>query len=180
MKKKIESVKEINMTVIDDTYFLSMYSLKDKPVISSEVADFLENTAREYGPYDKFILNIYSDTIWDEDKSVYRKAVHNYYSLKISDLHQQMRQKLFVAATFMLIGLIGLVMMVIYQRFYSMEVWNQLIQIFSWVFIWESLHIFFIDRRPLFIANRRYVSLANMDINYFKLTKDKKNDQQSQ
>ena len=80
----------------------------------------------------------------------------------------------------MLIGLAGLVIMAIYQRFYSLELWNQLIQIFSWVFIWESLHIFFIDRRPIFIANRRYVSLSNMDINYFKLTKDKKNDQQSQ
>ncbi len=180
MKKKIEMVKEINMTVIDDTYFLSMYSLKDKPVISSEVADFLENTAREYGPYDKFILNVYSDTIWDEDKSVYRKAVHNYYSLKIRDLIQQMRQKMFVATTFMLIGLAALLIMAIYQKFLSIEVWNQLIQIFSWVFIWESLHIFFIDRRPLLIARRRYLSLANLDINYFKLTKDKKDDQQSQ
>ncbi|MBP5683768.1 MAG: hypothetical protein J6X02_00750 [Bacilli bacterium] len=176
--KKIETVKEINMTVIDDSYFQSLYSLKDKPVISSDVADFLENTAREFKPFDKFKLNIYSDTIYEEDKSVYKKSIHNYYTLRIKELKHQMRQKTILASIFLLIGLAALVVMFIYLKINNNEIGYQLIQIFSWVFIWEAVHIFFIERRSLTLAMRRYMSLSDMDVNFYKLTKEGTNDQQ--
>ena len=45
-----EQNAKINMTVNDDSDFLSPYAETGKPVISSEVAEFLENSANPFTP----------------------------------------------------------------------------------------------------------------------------------
>ncbi|MCD7834244.1 MAG: hypothetical protein LUH00_09715 [Lachnospiraceae bacterium] len=47
MKKKNKTDAVIHMTVKDDSDFLSVYSVTDTPVISSEVAQFLEHSIQD-------------------------------------------------------------------------------------------------------------------------------------
>lgn len=48
----------INMCVNNDNDFLSTYSLDGNPVISSEVASFLENSAKQFHTKEELTLNI--------------------------------------------------------------------------------------------------------------------------
>lgn len=66
MERKNPLSKEsanLNITVTDDADFLSKYSEADKPVISGEVAEFVENVAKAYHPDQSFTLNIKSACI---------------------------------------------------------------------------------------------------------------------
>ena len=66
MKRKNPLSKEstnLNITVTDDADFLSRYSEADKPVISGEVAEFVENVAKAYHPDQSFTFNIKSACI---------------------------------------------------------------------------------------------------------------------
>lgn len=69
----------INMTVKDDTDFLSVFSTGDTPVISSEVAEFLENSTQSIRPKEQLILKIHSDCIDDNEKKEYGRAIKEYY-----------------------------------------------------------------------------------------------------
>ena len=69
----------INMTVKDDGNFLSVYSQSDMPVISSEVADFLETSVFAVPPTEELTLKIKSDCIDESEKIVYEKAIKEYY-----------------------------------------------------------------------------------------------------
>ena len=65
----------LSMTVRDDSSFLSVYSEGETPVISSEVAEFLEKSTDALRPDEELSLCIASDCIGEEEKKLYPAAV---------------------------------------------------------------------------------------------------------
>lgn len=157
----------INMYVGDDDNFLSVYSLEGKPVISQEIADFIENSAKEFHPKDKLILNIYSSCIDNEEQKIYPKAIKNYFDLQIKDCDFELKRKTFIGALFSLIGVMALAFMIILSNRETKELWVECIDIFAWVFLWEAVDQLFIERGALVRKRKRFVSFFNMEI-YFK------------
>lgn len=88
-----EQNAKINMTVNDDSDFLSPYAETGKPVISSEVAEFLENSANAFHPKERITLTVHSNCIDDDEKIVYEKAIRNYFSLQLNEVNQKHAQK---------------------------------------------------------------------------------------
>ena len=72
----------INMTVKDYSDFLSPYSERSTAVISSGVAEFIENSTYATPPAEPLTLRIYSDSITDGEKEEYRAAIREYYAQK--------------------------------------------------------------------------------------------------
>ena len=72
----------INMTVKDDSNFLSVFSQSDTPVINTEVAEFIENSTNSVLPKEQLTLRIHSDCIDDTEKAIYREAIKEYYREK--------------------------------------------------------------------------------------------------
>ena len=60
----------INMTVKDDSNFLSVFSQSDTPVINTEVAEFIENSTNSVLPKEQLTLRIHSDCIDDTEKAI--------------------------------------------------------------------------------------------------------------
>ena len=70
----------LNMTVLDDSDFLSPYSETDTPVISQDVADFLENGANAAHPKDRLELNVTA-----QRRSVFDFCAYRHCGLGIYD-----------------------------------------------------------------------------------------------
>ena len=70
----------VNMNVKDDTDFLSVFSANDTPVISSEVAEFIENTTHSIRPDEQLSLYIKSDCIDKTEQKIYSTAIKEYYT----------------------------------------------------------------------------------------------------
>ena len=68
MTKKNQTDTVIRMTVKDDSDFLSVYSVTDTPVISSEVAQFLEHSIQDLIHPKHLTLIIKSSCIDDTEK----------------------------------------------------------------------------------------------------------------
>lgn len=64
----------INMTVKDDSGFISAYSECGTPVISGEVAEFIEGATHALRPNELLTLRIHSDCIDEVEKELYREA----------------------------------------------------------------------------------------------------------
>lgn len=69
----------IEMTVINDEAFLSDFSAGKRLAISSEVADFLQESAADFLPKEPICLKIYSDCIDESEQNTYSKALREYY-----------------------------------------------------------------------------------------------------
>lgn len=166
MKKEFNPVCKINMTVMDDSEFLSPYSPVAEPVISGDVAEFLENGANKFLPKQSIELNVYSNCIDDDEKAVYDKAIRNYFNLKLDGIKLALRRNLIVSVIFTIIGIVGLVAMVLINRFFDRAIWTEIVDIFAWVFVWEAVDQFFIERRKLQIELRKYQAFTEIKMNY--------------
>lgn len=169
MKKDTDKVYRIDMTVLDDNGFLSPYSPVASPVIASETAEFLENSAENYISKQKMQLNIRSDCIDDAEKVTYDKSIRNYFYLKLTAAKRNLRRNLIISIIFTIIGIAGLALMFVLDHLGVKAIWVEVADIFAWVFLWEAVDQFFIERRKILLDCRKYKAFAEMEINYSDL-----------
>lgn len=161
-KHTTEQPAEISLNVLADSDFLSPYSSGNIPVISSGVAEFLENAASAHHPDQKLALSICGDCISGDEQPVYTDAIKNYYELKLTDVERSLRRKTFIAAWFSLIGILALAFMFLCDRLNINPLWVECIDIFAWVFLWEAVDQFFIERTSLRVEKKRYLRFIEM------------------
>lgn len=155
------------MTVLDDSEFLSPYSETNTPVISGEVAEFLENGANAAHLKDNFELNLNSNCIDGDKQTRYEQAIRNYFSLKLNAEHRELSRNNVMSLLFAIIGIVGLAFMIICDQVLNMQaIWVECIDIFAWVFLWEAVDQFFIERRKIIRNRRRLKALAEMPIRF--------------
>ena len=70
----------IHMTVDDDSHFLSRFSAGDTPVISSEVAEFIEDCTCSVLPKTALTLKIHSACIDKDEQEIYERAIKEHYT----------------------------------------------------------------------------------------------------
>lgn len=166
MKKLPDEIACLNLNITDDSDFLSPYSPSEKPLVSSDVADFLENSARAFHPRAKVGLTITGRCIDESEKSVYGDAIRNYFSLKLAETERDIKRKGFVSLIFAIIGVVALVFMIIYESFVNNAVWTECVDIFAWVFLWEAIDQFFIERSGLLLKRKRFENFVNMSVEF--------------
>ena len=166
MKKKLIKNAEIMLSITDDSDFLSKYSPSDKPVISYEVAEFLENAARDFHPKAEIKLTVKGDCVGDEEKPIYAEAIKNYFVLKHCETERDIRRKTFVSIVFTIIGVIALAAMFLVDGFFKNEIWTECVDIFAWVFIWEAVDQFFIERSGLLMRRKRLENFVSITVEF--------------
>lgn len=164
--KNFPETAELALNITDDSDFLSKYSPSEKPLISSEVAEFLENSAREFHPKSAVNLIITGSCVDDVEKPVYINAIKNYFCLKHTETERDIRRKTFVSLVFTIIGVVALAFMIIYENMFGNEIWTECIDIFAWVFLWEAVDQFFIERSGLLMRRKRLKNFIEMQVQF--------------
>ena len=157
----------INMTVKDDSSFLSAFSQSDFPVISSDVADFIENATSSVYPGKPIKLQIHSSCIDDLEKDVYEKAIRRYYREKNSANERELKRNKMIILFLLIAGVAVLALSIFLSAMLSSEVVPGVIDIFAWVLVWEAADIGFFKNSELRVNKKRYNSFINMEIVYF-------------
>ena len=102
----------------------------------------------------------------ESEKSAYGDAIRNYFSLKLAETERDIKRKGFVSLIFAIIGVVALIFMIIYESFVNNAVWTECIDIFAWVFLWEAVDQFFIERSGLLLKRKRFENFVNMSIEF--------------
>lgn len=161
----------VNMTVKDDSDFLSVFSSTSTPVISGEVADFLEDSTRFIPAREQLSLHVKSDCVDDDEKVLYRAAIKEYYTEKYHANEKEIRYYNTLALFLAIFGVIILAVAVYLGFIADSALWSEVIDIVAWVLLWEAVDIKFFKMRELSVARRRYLALSLMNISYFPLEK---------
>lgn len=153
----------IHMLVKDDDNFLSSYSATDTPMISSEVAEFIEMRTRAIPPKEPLLLRIQSNCIDQKEQEQYRAAIHEYYVERYMANRQELRRNHIISAVLLLFGTLVLA----YAIFGGWnEVGAEILDIVAWVLIWEAADISFFSNRSLRWKEKHYLSYLSMEVEY--------------
>ncbi len=161
----------IEMTVRDDGGFLSPYSAGARPMISGEVADYLMESAVSLAPHEPVCLQIHSDCIDEEEKTIYAHALHDYFSAHYFENAVTLRRNAVLSCIMAIVGLLTLTLGITLGIFEWVPVLGEALDIFAWVFLWEAVDLFFLERAVLRMKSRRYLRFADAKIVYSDLEK---------
>lgn len=153
------------MNVTNDTGFLSPFSANDTPVISSDVADFIEANVPAVQSGDTLTLKIKSDCIDESEKSLYKHAIKAYYTDKYISAGHELSKNRTIAMLLAFAGILVL-LLALFLEYRASLVWAEVIDIVAWVFLWEATDICFLSSRKLKHDREKYVALTAMDVEF--------------
>lgn len=159
----------IDMNVKDDTNFLSVFSASNNPVISNDVAEFIENNTHFIRANEQLSLNIKSNCIDETEQKVYKDAIKEYFTEKYRANERELKVQNKIALLLAFLGVLILVLAVFLNYRMSSVIWSEVVDIAAWVFLWEAVDIKFFKTRELSLKRKRYIALIDMEINYEKL-----------
>lgn len=154
----------LRMSVKNDDDFLSVFSKGETPVISSDVADFIEDGISAIPPQESLTLEIHSCCIDEEEKRLYPQAIREYYTQKYIANKQELRHNFFVCLFLFLTGLATLAFGLYFSYRFSNEVGAEVIDIAAWVLLWEAVDISVFSNRALRLKERRCLACLDMKV----------------
>lgn len=160
----------VDLRVIDDSDFLSPYSTGKHNVISADVSDFIEHSMQGIHPDEEIHIRIHSDVISDDEKTEYTQAIRNHYADKYRDSCFEKKQLQRTAVIMTIIAVVSLSFMIgLDISGLRSAVFTEIVDIFAWVFMWEAVDIFFLQCTMLSFKQKRYLRLADSEIEYLTL-----------
>lgn len=156
----------VHMTVKDDEDFLSAFSKNETPVISTDVADFIENSTSFILPKELLTLQIHSSCIDEQEKVIYEKAVREFYTQKYIANEQELRRNKLTARVLFFVGILLLIWEFVLEYRIGGRIGAEVLDIAAWVFLWESVDISMFGNKLLRIKRDRYLAYLCMKIEY--------------
>lgn len=153
------------MNVKDDGEFLSAFSVSEAPVISSDVAEYIETVTRMFPLKSDITLRITSSCIDENEKIIYEKAIHEYYLQKYVENHVEVRKNRIVSLFMIIAGVIVLAAAIALDQL-GFLIRSEVIDIFAWVLLWEAADILLLENNRLTRMEKRYISFMNMNIEF--------------
>ena len=156
----------IDMTVENDDGFLSSFSENDTPVIASDVAAFIEDSAEPIKSREPLVLRIHSECIDEREQVVYRDAIREYYSQRYVAVARELRRNRWIVLALALAGVLVLVGGLYYEHHVGNVIGVEVIDIVAWVLLWEAADIGLFGNREAKQKKLRYLSFLGMRVEY--------------
>jgi hypothetical protein len=100
-----------------------------------------------------------------------RSSIHNHFNYRLAAGERELRRTLRKGRMFLVIGVVILVVALLIRQYLSTfpsTVENQAAQnvllIFSWVAVWEPIHIFLYERTPISQRQKIYEKITSMPV----------------
>lgn len=156
----------IRMTVKNDDQFVSPYSIRGCSVLSEEVKGFLDTAAAHMPLKNALHIEISGDTIDGGEREEYAAAVKNSYRVKVLESDRGLRRNAALALVMTLLAAAILALYVCLELYNAGYVLLELIDITAWVFMWEAVDLFFLQRPVLKAEQVRACRLFDAELSF--------------
>ena len=165
----------VDFCVHSDDEFLSPYSLRTKAELSPSVAEFVERSLDGVPVNEQVRLRVHSDVITDEEEKTYTEAIHQYYTARFESVRHEKKRIVVIALLMAIIGVIALSFIIGLELTGSnLPIVGEVIDIFAWVFLWETVDLLCFELTALRIKSWRYLALSACVIEYLPLANKEK------
>ena len=160
----------IELTVLRDEGFLSDFSAGTRPVISGEVAQYLEESAMRFLSKEPICIKIYGDCIDKMEEKLYIDGLKEYYVRRYTENRRSLHRNRWIAAIMLLVGVVALAVVLTLSLLKRVEILVEVLDIFAWVFLWEAVDLFFLEGGVLRMKQRRFLRFIDAKVEFLPKT----------
>ncbi|MFA6667659.1 MAG: hypothetical protein WCS51_04860 [Bacilli bacterium] len=179
--KRIKVVKKIGLYVDEASGCYSKFSYEDNHILDTEFIDYVERNAHELGgvDLDKYEIDIYSPfVISNNQKEIFLNTYKRHYEQMQKDAEKEVHRCNIRAGILFLAGAVILAARGIIASTWTNapEIIDFVLEIASWVFMWESVDVMFFSRNQSLLNKVFYEHMYNADFSF--IYKEKKSSKQ--
>ncbi len=176
LKKDVEDAEEVEETAdglaiidiaVDDLDdFYSPYSPKGYKLLNPDMIEYIDEYSKNIPSSQEVVLRITATNKTEEAKKRIQKTIRRTFVERIANINAELKRNLLSAIVFMAVGVLFLVGLIITNELNLGSTINEILDIIAWVFVWESVDIFFMERHKKRVEKLRYAKLAVAQIEF--------------
>ena len=151
----------VDLSVTDDSGCLSPYSSADEPLISADFADFIYHSVKHVHPGEKLHFRVRCNAADDTEKRVYPEAIKNYYTSEFIECSRDMKKNTLYSVIMTALAALVFTVMIMLEGFGVESVILSMIDVVAWVFMWEAVDLFVLERSAIRMKRSRLLSLIH-------------------
>ena len=177
LKKELKSrdnsfndIETINVKVKHEEEIYSGYNYDRNEVLNPALSDFLVEKAESLHKRSKLRIKIFSDFSLEEHELF--SAIKNKFKGEFESYERKLKQTAIFSLVVLILGILFLGIFVLEEMFFHNVVLSIILEIASWVFIWEAVDSFFLERIALKEKRRQMARLYDTEIEVVVLDLD--------
>ena len=163
INKEVDDCKTINIKVQNKEQVISQFSYDENDKINKDLAEFIESKSRDVRFSQDIQLNFYSQQ--EINAGEIQTTISNHFRSECKQAKDELKVSNIAVIVLMILGVIGLACLLWVNRFFDNFFFQMILEIASWVFIWEAVNVLFLQRPKL---RRKFIlmqKLSNANVN---------------
>ncbi|MDE6471514.1 MAG: hypothetical protein K2L52_00605 [Clostridia bacterium] len=141
--KSTDNPSEINVKIYNTDQLFSAYSYSgDK--LNGEFCEYIFDKAKDAPLKDRIRIKIH--TAADLDASDVQQSLRSHCKSEYIESKKQVKRLVLIATIMTILGIIALTALILINHFTDNIYFTSIVEISAWVFIWEAVDFFFLQR----------------------------------
>lgn len=146
-EKSFNEIETINIKVKSEEELYSGYNYDKNEVLNPALGDFLLEKAEALPVKSKLRLKFFSDVNIREHELF--SAIKNKFKGEFESYQRKLKKTALFSLVVLILGILFLGLFILEEMFFHTPVLSIILEIASWVFIWEAVDSFFLERLSL-------------------------------
>lgn len=147
-----EDIETINIKAESKAAIFSDYNYDSNEVLNSNIEEFLVEKVKNIPPKVNLRVKIFTDDCVDENEV--KVAYKNKFKGDFEELEQELKRNMLFAFTMLILGVLFMGFLILEIYFLNNYILSTILEIAVWVFVWEAVDSFFLERSS--IRRKRY------------------------
>lgn len=143
----IEDINIINIKIDNKEQVISKFSYDENDKLNKELSEFILDKTKIMPLTNDFKLNFYSSSAIDA-KEV-QTTLKNHFKEEYIEAKHELKRANIVSLIMLILGIASLSILILAHKFFDYFYFTTILEIASWVFVWEAVDIFFLQRSRL-------------------------------
>lgn len=146
-EKSFNEIETINIKVKSEEELYSGYNYDKNEVLNPALGDFLLEKAEALPVKSKLRLKFFSDVNIREHELF--SAIKNKFKGEFESYQRKLKKTALFSLVVLILGILFLGLFILEEMFFHTPVLSIILEVASWVFIWEAVDSFFLERLSL-------------------------------
>ena len=170
-----EDIETINIKAESKAAIFSDYNYDSNEVLNSNLEEFLIEKVKNIPPKVNLRVKIFTDDCVDENEV--KVAYKNKFKGDFEELEQELKRNMLFAFTMLILGVLFMGFLILEMYFLNNYILSTILEIAVWVFVWEAVDSFFLERSSIRrkryqLARLYYADLEVVTLDFDKIEKN--------
>ena len=167
-EQNFENLNIVNIKVDNKEQVISKFSYDENDKLNKELSEFILDKTKTMSLNTDIKLNFYTSSPIEQQEI--KTTLQNHFREEYIETKHELKRANIFSLIMLILGVISLSILVLAHKFFDYFYFTTILEIASWVFVWEAVDIFFLQRsrlkRQCLLMKKLYSAQVEIIINH--------------